>query len=321
MVRLQLSLFLLEGVETRFDVLIKEIGNVLAVHELGDGVEAPLVLGELVVLAVIADVHTGAAVVPHELLLREALGGTSHSHRRGLVGHRLRDTGATGSTVSGLGHGHGDAGQHVVLDLAHGQLRVHAGLQKLVASSHLQVTNVVLVDVTHGHQFRAGLASNLLDTRTRVSGELVVSNHVGLIGDHHHLLVGEQRANRLEQSQLRVNGITTLLRDIEEVKHATLKVRQSGNRLHLNRVALLQGAIQNTWGVHHLPSQESVIHVTNEQSLGGERIWLHLHVRASYLVHKRRLADVGVTRQEKRSRVGIKRGQSRNMLTNFLQIA
>lgn len=51
---------------------------------------------------------------------------------------------------------------------------------------------------------------------------------------------------------LLLDGVTALLRDVDEVKHAALEVGQGRNGLHLDGVALLQGVVQDTGGVHHL---------------------------------------------------------------------
>lgn len=49
-----------------------------------------------------------------------------------------------------------------------------------------------------------------------------------------------------------LDGVAALLRDVDEVEHAALEVGQRRHGLHLDRVALLQGVVQNTRGVNHL---------------------------------------------------------------------
>lgn len=53
--------------------------------------------------------------------------------------------------------------------------------------------------------------------------------------------------------------------------------------LHLDGVALLQGAVQDAGGVDDLPPQVPVVHVAHKQRLGGERVRLHLHIGARHL--------------------------------------
>lgn len=48
--------------------------------------------------------------------------------------------------------------------------------------------------------------------------------------------------------------------------------------LHLNCVSVLQRSIKNSWGIYDLPPEVLVVCVTHKQRLGGEGIWLHIHI-------------------------------------------
>ena len=54
-------------------------------------------------------------------------------------------------------------------------------------------------------------------------------------------------------------------------------------RLHLDGVALLQRPVQQAGRVDDLPAQVLVVHVAHEERLGGERVGLHVHIRARHL--------------------------------------
>lgn len=60
--------------------------------------------------------------------------------------------------------------------------------------------------------------------------------------------------------------------------------------------------------------------MTNVKRLGGESIWLHLHIRPGNALQERRLADVGVSANEKRPGVGVDRRQTTQMLANLVKV-
>lgn len=97
-------------------------------------------------------------------------------------------------------------------------------------------------------------------------------------------LVGEQRPDVVEQLQLLLQGVTALLRHVHDVQDGGSQVSQSRDGLHLDGVPVLQRVVQDTWGVHHLPAQVPVVHVTHKQRLGGEGVRLDVHVCSGHLM-------------------------------------
>jgi hypothetical protein len=95
---------------------------------------------------------------------------------------------------------------------------------------------------------------------------------------------------------------------------------KSGNGLHLNRVALLERVVQNSWSINDLPPQIFVVCVTHEQRFRCESIWLDFNVCSSDFVHEARLADIGETSDDQCARVGIDGWQTRQMLAHLLKV-
>lgn len=91
-------------------------------------------------------------------------------------------------------------------------------------------------------------------------------------------LVIEQGTDGLEQANLFLNRVTTLLRNINKVKNSCSQVSQCSDSLHFNDIAILKGVIQNSWSVYHLPAKILVVCVTHIQRLGGECIRLHINI-------------------------------------------
>ena len=96
---------------------------------------------------------------------------------------------------------------------------------------------------------------------------------------------------------------------------------QGSDRLHLDGVTVFERVVQDTGGIDHLPAQVLVIHVSNEQRLGGESIGLDIDISTGNLVHERRLPDVGVSADEQSTGVGVDRGETGQMLTDLLQVS
>jgi hypothetical protein len=73
-------------------------------------------------------------------------------------------------------------------------------------------------------------------------------------------------------AHLRLDGVTTLLAEVHEIQNRAAEVGERSDRLHLNRVHLLERVVEHTGRVDDLPSEVLVVHVTNEQRLGGESV-------------------------------------------------
>mmetsp|Transcript_2260 Transcript_2260/g.3074 ORF Transcript_2260/g.3074 Transcript_2260/m.3074 type:complete len:222 (-) Transcript_2260:1191-1856(-) len=71
-VRLQLRLLFFESVQPLLDVRIEKVHHIFAVHELGNDVELPVVVLQVVIFAVVTCIHTRSSVGPHQLLLSHA---------------------------------------------------------------------------------------------------------------------------------------------------------------------------------------------------------------------------------------------------------
>lgn len=122
------------------------------------------------------------------------------------------------------------------------------------------------------------------------------------------------------QTHLRLDSVTTLFTQVHKVHDSTSQVCQSGNRLHFNRVHLLERVVQDSRSVDNLPSEVLVVHVTDEQGFGGESVGLDVDVRTSDLVDKRTLSNVGVAANQQSTGVWIDRWQTRDMLSDLLEI-
>lgn len=123
-----------------------------------------------------------------------------------------------------------------------------------------------------------GEVDDLVDDLTGLGGELVQSQDVDLVDDEDDGLVVEQGLDRVEELALSLDRVSTLLGNIHKVEDGGSQVSEGGDGLHLDGGELLQRSVQETGSVDHLPSQVSVVHVSDEQGLGGERV-LHIPTR------------------------------------------
>lgn len=82
------------------------------------------------------------------------------------------------------------------------------------------------------------------------------------------------------------NRVTTLLGNIDKEQNGGTKMGKSGNRLHFNGITLLKWVIENTRGIEDLPTEMSVVHVTDEERLRRESVRLDINIGASNFVHK-----------------------------------
>jgi hypothetical protein len=57
--------------------------------------------------------------------------------------------------------------------------------------------------------------------------------------------------------------------------------------LHFNRVALVEGVVENTGSVNDLPLCIHVVAMTNKQILSCESIRLHVNISIGHIVYKR----------------------------------
>jgi hypothetical protein len=114
--------------------------------------------------------------------------------------------------------------------------------------------------------------------------------------------------------------LSYLLRDVNEVEDGALKVSESGDRLHLDGVPLLEWVVKNPRSINDLPPEVPVVHVPHKEGLGSERVRLDVDVGAGHLVHKRGLSDVGVPSDQEGASVGVEGGEAGEVLPDLLEV-
>lgn len=80
-----------------------------------------------------------------------------------------------------------------------------------------------------------------------------------------------------------LQSVTTLFRQVAEVKHSGSQVSESSHRLHFYNVSLFQRVIQYSRRVYHLPSQVFIIGMSHVQRFRCECIRLNLYISSSNL--------------------------------------
>mmetsp|Transcript_38497 Transcript_38497/g.85933 ORF Transcript_38497/g.85933 Transcript_38497/m.85933 type:complete len:380 (+) Transcript_38497:508-1647(+) len=314
--RLELLLLHFERLELGLDVRVDEVAHVLAVHHLGHDIVPPLVVLQQVALPQVRAVHARPAPLEHHVLLRAPPGLPEEARRPGRQ-HRLGDERLLGRLLDPR---HGEAVEHVT-HLGAREARVHARLQQEVARPILHRRHARLRHVAHLHELHAAvLPDEPLDLGAVLRAQVVEGDHIDLVEHHHQLLVREEGLDGLEEGHLLGDREAALLRDVDEVEHRALEVGESGDGLHLDGVALVQGVVEDAGRVDHLPPQVPVVHVPHVQRLGREGVRLHLHVRAGHLVHEGGLAHVGVAADDEGPRVGVDRGEAAQVLAHLLEV-
>ena len=69
-------------------------------------------------------------------------------------------------------------------------------------------------------------------------------------------LVREQWLDVIKQSKLRLERLAAVLRHVHDVNNGGAKMRQSGDRQHFDRVAILQWLVQYSRHVDHLEKEQ-----------------------------------------------------------------
>mmetsp|Transcript_1884 Transcript_1884/g.4050 ORF Transcript_1884/g.4050 Transcript_1884/m.4050 type:complete len:569 (-) Transcript_1884:454-2160(-) len=203
-----------------------------------------------------------------------------------------------------------------------GHARVYAGCQEFVAGSILHLGHPFLRYIGHLKHGRvgSGILHQFLDHGSFLAFQRVPGLLIDLVDHHDQLLIGKKRLNGSKQITLLLDGVPALLANVHEIQHRARQVSQRRNRLHLDRVPLLQRMIQNPRRVDHLPTKIFVIRMTHEQALGRKGIRLHVHAGPRDFVHERTLPHVGQPAHEQRPRVGVHCGQTRHVLPHFFQV-
>jgi hypothetical protein len=150
--------------------------------------------------------------------------------------------------------------------------------------------------------------------------ELIRAHKIDLVDDDRDELIGKQGLDVIEERDLRSDRVTALLAKVHEVENVRAKMSNSTDGLMLNSVHLLERVVQDTGRIDSLKSQHLVVEVAHVQTLGRERIRLHLNVCPGDGLQERGLADIGEAGNDKCARVGINGGKTTQMLSNLLEV-
>mmetsp|Transcript_6112 Transcript_6112/g.17055 ORF Transcript_6112/g.17055 Transcript_6112/m.17055 type:complete len:318 (+) Transcript_6112:1042-1995(+) len=305
----QRVLLTLQGLQAGIDIWVHKVGDVVSIHDLRHDVILPLLVLQLIELAHVHAVDSAASGLLLRILLRP-LPLTGLTPPASLL-HPCRDARRPGSVVARRWHRHMHAVEHVG-QLLPTQLPLNAAREQAVASNLFDIHHALFRQRAHGEQrLLAVVDDHLLAAVDAVCEPVGILCHVlhqlpvrgaqslepcciNLVGNDEDGFVGKQRLDGLEEGGLLLDSVAALLADVHNVKHSGAEVGKSRHALHLNGVALLQGAVQDPRGVDHLPAQVLVVHVPHVEGLGGEGIRLNLHVGAGHLVHEAALANVGI---------------------------
>mmetsp|Transcript_3279 Transcript_3279/g.8778 ORF Transcript_3279/g.8778 Transcript_3279/m.8778 type:complete len:535 (+) Transcript_3279:50-1654(+) len=326
--RLELLLLALELREALVDLRVDKVGDVLAVENLGHDVVLPVVVVEHVVLAKIRVVDTRAAVLLLHLLLGDDL--ELAAGLLGLVdGDGVGDDGGPGDVIPRLGLRDVQSVEHLTRASAR-QLLLDARGEQLIAAHPLHLHHALLRQRGHARKFlllaqgQSGGPSSRRphprDERRILRLEILELALVNLVNRNHQRLVREERLDRVEEIRLLLDGVPALFAGVYDVEHDGSEMRHGGDGLHLDRVAFLEGPVQDTRGIQYLPSEVLVVGVAHVDGLGGERVRLNLDVGAGHLVHEGRLADVGVAADEDGACVWVDGREAGHVLPDLLEV-
>jgi hypothetical protein len=155
-------------------------------------------------------------------------------------------------------------GDHVFHDTLH--LHLSTKSQEHVAGGFLNSGNTLLAQRGHGHQHGAGNGGDhTLDEYTLISAQILRTAGIDLVHGDNQRLVGEERHDRVEELTLLLDTVTALLADIEEINDGASQMSHGSDGLHFNCVSVLQGMIQDTGGIDHLPAEIFVVSVSNKK--------------------------------------------------------
>jgi hypothetical protein len=198
-------------------------------------------------------------------------------------------------------------------------LQLDALREELLAGGGLDLGHAGLCERAHLHDVDAAAAVGI-ELCPALRGELLHGHDVDLVDDHDQGLVCEERADVLKEGDLLLKCVPALPREVHDVQHARAQMGERGDGLHLDGVAVLERVVENAGRVDDLPAQVLVLGVAHKERLCGEGVRLDLDVCARDLVDEARLAHVREPGHKERSRVGVDRGQTREMLADLLEV-
>ena len=183
-------------------------------------------------------------------------------------------------------------------------------VQQDVTRFSFHILNTVARDVRHLDQVSIRLFCEVFNLFALIVLQLVKLLHIDLGKNNHEGFGLEEWLDRLKESNLLVNGVSTTLRNVEEEKNGGVQVSQSRDCLHLNGVSLIEWVVQDSGRVDHLPASILVIGVTHKQILGCESIRLHIHIGVGDIIDEAGFANIRETGHNKCPRVCINLRQS-----------
>lgn len=95
---------------------------------------------------------------------------------------------------------------------------------------------------------------------------------------------------------------------------------ESSDWLPFNGVSLFELVIENTRSIDNLPFEILVVHVSNVERFGGERVRLDLNICSRQQVDEWWLSNIGEARKKKSSRCRVDGWKSREMLAYLEEI-
>ena len=231
----------------------------------------------------------------------------------------VRDERRTLDIVSLLGHGDVDlVGNRLDPRAAH--LLLHPVGQQQVARRVAHVHHALFRVCRGLDDGDGGVRRDRLDVLAVLGRQVGEPNNVDLVDDEHDGLVCKQGLDRVEELALGLDRIAALLRQVHKVHDGAPEVGEGRDGLHLDRVHLFERVVEHAGRVDDLPPEVLVVHVPDKERLGRERVRLHVDIGPRDLVDERALADVGVAADQQRPRVGVDRGQTRNVLPDLFEV-
>ncbi|GKT59111.1 conserved hypothetical protein [Colletotrichum tofieldiae] len=323
---LEALLLLLEGLQLGVDLRVDEVVDVLAVPHLGDLVVLPLGVLEEPVLAHVHAVDAGATVVGLDVLgeapalrvvavvLLEVLDALGDEGLQGLGGTGLGDV--------DTGHDVGEAAANVAAAVGAGiELLGDALGNETLADGVLDALDALLRVARQLEHLDLARLEQALELRLGRGVEVLGLDDVDLVDNNEDNLVLEQGLDALEEVDLGLDRVAALLTQVHEVQNGGAQMGDGGNGLHLNGVPM-QRLVTSS---HE--SRESGCWLTSprgggreyqgyqctgseEKRLGRESIRLDVDVGSGDGLEERRLSNIGETRDEQGSGVGVDRGKT-----------
>lgn len=320
---LQSLLLGLELGKLRLDVGVDKVVHVPPVVDLWDFVKLPVGVLEQVVLLKVDVVDTGAAFFSLDIALEFRTVGVLFVVLS-LVADRVGDEGLALDAADGTRDV--DAVEDVGDVLAGGsgggvlELLLDAGGEEALAGLVADIHDAFFgVAGETQHLDLAGLCDGFEEGE---AGRLEVfrTGHIDLVDDEEDDLVGEEGLDGVEELDLGLDGVAALFREVDEVEDGGAEMGNGRDGLHLDRVHLFEGVVEDAGGVDGLEAQVLVVKVADVERFGGEGVRLDVDVGPGDGLQEGGLADVGVSADEEGAGVGVDGGETAKMLPDLLEV-